>query len=205
MQRKFHDITQNSDDWDVLRKCRFTASSFKDLFMGKSTAGYRDALYKPLFERLTGESPDHFYGAYMERGHALEPYAIEQYEMDNFVEINNGGFWSMGDWIGASPDGLIGKDGLFEGKAPKYTTHIEYLIKKELPKIYYWQVHGQMYVTNRNWVDFYSFHPGIQPLCIRVHRDEKIEQELVIKLNDSIEKASELLEKLSVDELKEAA
>lgn len=197
MRRKFHDITQNSSDWDKLRKRRFTASGFNDLFMGKTTAGYRDALYKPVFERLTGESPEHFYGAYMERGHKLEPWAIEQYEMDNFVEIKNGGFFTLGDWIGASPDGLIGKDGLFEGKAPKYTTHIDYLIKKELPNIYYWQVHGQMYVTNRDWVDFYSFHPRLEPLCTRVHRDEKIEDELIKKLHESIGKAEDILIRLS--------
>lgn len=205
MQRNFHDIDQNSDDWDELRKCRFTASGFKALFMGKTTAGYRDALYQPIFERLTGESPDHFYGEYMKRGHELEPYAIEQYEMDNFVEIQNGGFFSLGEWVGASPDGLIGNDGLFEGKAPKYTTHIDYLIKRELPKEYYWQVHGQMYVTDRDWVDFYSFHPGIQPLCLRVHREEKIENELKEKLKQSIEAACELLEKLTINEFKEAA
>ena len=205
MRRKFHDIDQNSDEWDELRLGRFTASAFKELFMGPKTAGFEKAIYLPVFERITGETPDSFYGKFMERGHELEPYAIEQYEMDSFVEIDNGGFWSFGEWLGASPDGLIGKDGLFEGKAPAYNTHINYLIKKEVPQIYFWQVHGQMYVTDRNWVDFYSFHPGIKPLCIRVHRDEKIEQELITKLNESIERAQAILSQLSNEELKQAA
>ena len=99
MQRKFHNINQNSDEWDSLRLGRFTASAFKDLFMGKSTAGYEKAIYLPVFERVTGETPDSFYGSFMERGHELEPFAIEQYEMDNFVEIDNGGFWSFAIWI----------------------------------------------------------------------------------------------------------
>lgn len=201
MQRKFHDIRQNSDEWDAMRLGRFTASTFSDLFMGKSTAGYEKAIYKPVFERLTGATPDSYYGAFMQRGHELEPFAIEEYEMNNFVEIQNGGFFTMGDWIGASPDGLIGKDGIFEGKAPAFNTHMGYLLKKSLPKIYYWQVHGQLYVTDRAWADFYSFHPGIKPHCLRVHRDEKIEAELVVKLTESVEKAQELYFKLQ----KEAA
>lgn len=201
MNRKFHNVTQNSDGWDELRLGRFTASSFKDLFSGPTTATHEKAIFQPVFERLTGETPDYFYGAYMQRGHELEPFAIEQYEIDNFVEIENGGFWTLGDWVGASPDGLIGKDGLFEGKAPAFNTHMSYVIKNKLPNIYHWQVHGQLYVTDRSWVDFYSFHPGIKPHCIRVYRDEKIEAELVEKLNQSIEKAELILDQMK----KEAA
>jgi len=196
VKRQFHSIKQNSDDWDLLRLGRFTASSFKDLFMGKSTAGYEKAIYDPVYERLTGESPESFYGKWMERGHELEPFAKEQYEIDTFNEIQDGGFWTMGEWLGASPDGLIGKDGLFEGKAPAHNTQINYLISGELPKIYYWQIHGQMYVTDRNFVDFYAYHPRLQPLAIRVHRDEKVEQELISKLNESIEKAESILNQL---------
>lgn len=205
MLRKYHDIAQNDDEWDELRLGRFTASAFKDLFMGKKTKGYEEAIYLPVFERITNQTPDSFYGKYMERGHELEPFAIERYEMDNFIEIENGGFWTLGEWIGASPDGLIGKEGLFESKAPKFNTHMKYLRDKELPELYYWQVHGQMYVTDRSWVDFYSYHPGIKPLCIRVHREEKIEQELITKLNESIEMAQEILNELSEDELQQAA
>ena len=196
MLREFHDINQNSDEWDALRLGRFTASTFKDLFMGKSTAGYETALYKPVHERLTGESPDQFYGEHMRNGHEMEPFTIEQYEIDTFDEVKNGGFFTYGDWIGASPDGLVGDDGLIEGKAPKWNTIINYMLKNELPKIYYWQVHGQMYVTDRNWVDFLVFHPSYELMKLRIHRDEKVEAELKRKLDESVEKAKEIYHKL---------
>ena len=196
MRRMHFDVTQNGDEWDSLRLGRFTASSFVNLFSGPKTATFEKAIYTPVYERLTGESPDRFYNEHMRRGHDLEPFAIEQYELDHFVEIQNGGFWSIGEWVGASPDGLIGSDGLFESKAPAYNTHINYLLNRELPKQYFWQVHGQLYVTDRAWCDFYSFHPELEPLLIRVHRDEKTERELIQKLDDAIDKASTILEKL---------
>jgi len=100
--RVFHDITQNSPEWDSLRLGRFTASMVKDLFMGKSTAGYEKAIYSTVYEKMLGESPDDFfYGDYMERGHKLEPYAVECYEMETFDKINNGGFWTLNEWLGA--------------------------------------------------------------------------------------------------------
>ena len=198
MKRKHHNISQNSPEWDGLRLGRFTTSMFKDLFMSHKTAGYEKAIYSTVYEKIYGESPDDFYyGDYMERGHKLEPYAIECYEMETFDKIDNGGFWTMGEWLGSSPDGLIGKEGLFESKAPAYNTMMNYLIKDEVPKIYHWQVHGQLQVVDRVWCDFMAYHPKMKPLIKRVYRDEKIENQLVEKQNEAIEKAQEVFHQLS--------
>jgi hypothetical protein len=35
------------------------------------------------------------------------------------------------------------------------------------------QVFGQLLVTGRKYVDFFSYFPGIKPLLIRVERDDK--------------------------------
>lgn len=196
MKPVFHNILQNSDAWFELRKGRFTASTFKDLFSSKNTIGYQKAIYRPIFERLTDEIPESFSSEYMERGHELEPFAKETYEMNNFVKIDNGGFFELGDWIGASPDGLIGSDGLIEIKSPAYNTMINYMIKKELPAIYKWQVYGQLYISGREWCDFMAYHPKLKPVIIRINRDEKIISELKDKLNESIDYALELYEKL---------
>lgn len=197
MLRIFHDIAQNTDEWMALRMGRFTSSSFKDLFMGKTTAGYEKAIYTPVYERLTGERPEEFRGNFAtDRGHDLEPMAVENYEMETFNETFNGGFWELGDWIGCSPDRLVEKDGLFEAKAPLYNTMMNYLLNNELPKAYYWQVHGQMYVTDRAWCDFYAYHPMLPTLLIRINRDEEIEKKLVAQLTESIEKAQTILNQL---------
>lgn len=196
MLRCCHKI-ENQGDLHPLRIGRFTASEFGSLFMGKNTAGYRDVVYGVACERLTGITPDGFGGSkWTERGKDLEPFAVEQYEIDTFSTVESGGFWTMGDWYGASPDGLIEPEGLFEGKAPKYTQHVRYLMDGILPKDYEWQVPGQLLVTDRAWGDFQSYHPGLPTFRIRVHRDEKVEAMLLKELELAREKAEEIMEAL---------
>lgn len=181
-----------------LRLGRFTASSAGKLFMGKSTIGYSEAVTSIAFERFTGKRPEggfegNFWTA---RGHDLEPFAVEQYEIDTFTTVNPGGFWTCGEWWGASPDGEIDSDGLFEGKAPKFTTHISYLQAGVLPDAYKWQIPMQLLVTDRAWCDFQSYHPDLPTFLIRIARDEKTETALVKELNIAREKAEQIIETL---------
>lgn len=179
---------------------RFTASGFAKLFAGKTTATRQDAIADPVWFRLTGSAPESFSTVWTERGHELEPLAREQYEYDRFCAVQDGGFWTLGEWVGASPDGLVGNDGLLEIKCPKHTTIMRYLLQPgEVPKEYFWQVHGQMYVTDRAWCDFSVYHPDMPLKVIRVHRDEKTEAELIKTLSAAIEEAEALLESLKKD------
>lgn len=189
----FHNIEQNSPEWYALRTGKFTASTFKDLFMKDSTLGFQDAIYKVAFERLSGEQAESFSNEWMQRGSELEPYAREWYELETFNKVHNGGFFELNEWVGASPDGLIDNDGLIEIKCPKYNTMMRYLVKKELPKDYEWQVHGQLWVTNRDWCDFVAYHPKLQPLVIRIERDINRDKQLGDQLGIAIEKVKEII------------
>lgn len=188
---KHHKIEQNTEEWMSLRMGKFTASSFKDLFMKETTAGYQNAINKVVFERLTGEQPESFSNEWMERGHELEPLAVDAYEMQTFNDVNNGGFFEISDFIGASPDGLVGKDGLLEIKCPSYSVMISYLLTGKLPNIYKWQVYGQLFVSERKWCDFVAFHPNLPLFVLRIERDEKLISELKETLFNSVEKAKE--------------
>jgi putative phage-type endonuclease len=194
--REFHDIQQNTDEWLALRRGKFTASTFKDLFMKETTAGHEKAIYSPVYERLTGESPESFSSGYMQRGHELEPFAVQQYETDTFSQTTNGGFWQVGEWVGDSPDRMVENDGILEIKCPAFNTMINYLLNGKLPSTYKWQVVGHMYASDRDWCDFMAYHPKLTPMLLRVHRDEKTEAELVAKLAESVEKAQALMVKL---------
>lgn len=189
-------VEQNSDEWFALRRGKFTASTFKDLFMGENTQGYKDAIYKVAFERLTNTSPESFTNEYMQRGTELEPEARAWYEFEKNVEVIKAGFFEYNDWIGASPDGLVGDSGLIEIKCPKFSTMMDYLIKKELPKTYYYQVHGQLLVTDRQWCDFLAYHPSLPKFVLRVERDKKIDDEILDKLFEAIKKAETIINKL---------
>lgn len=189
-------VEQNSDEWFALRRGKFTASTFKDLFMGENTQGYKDAIYKVAFERLTNTSPESFTNEYMQRGNELEPEARAWYEFEKNVEVIKAGFFEFNDWIGASPDGLVGDSGLIEIKCPKFSTMMDYLIKKELPKTYFHQVHGQLLVTDRQWCDFIAYHPSLPKLVLRVEREKKIDDEILDKLFRAIKEVEQIITKL---------
>ena len=193
----YHNVKQNSEEWDAIRRGKFTASSFADLFASKSTQAYEKAIFKVAYERITGESPESFTNEYMERGHELEPLAADAYEVETFNIIDECGFFELNDWVGCSPDRTVGIDGLVEIKCPAYNTFIRYINAGVLPSTYFYQVHGQMYVTGRQWVDFVAFHPPFKPFIIRVERDEKVCSEIEKALNEAIEKAKKVIEKLT--------
>ncbi len=193
-----HYVIQGSDELFALRRGKFTSSNFADLFMGKSTAGYKKAVLKPVYERLVNESPDDFKSAYMQRGNELEPLAIEYYQQNTFTKVRPGGFFELDDWTGASPDGLIGKYGLLQVKCPAWNTMLGALSgdKKVLDE-YEIQVQGELYVTGRKWSDLMFWHPKLEPVIIRINSDEEKHNMLAIELKAARIKAEELIEKLS--------
>lgn len=194
---KFHNVTQGTDEWFNLRKGKFTASNFKDLFAKETTATYEKAIYKVVYERLTNEKVEsEFQSYYMKRGTELEAEALKRYSLITFNKVNNGGFVELNDFIGASPDGLIGETGLVQVKCPAFNTMINYLLKKQLPTEYHWQVYGEMFVTGREWCDFFAYHPALECVVIRVFKDLEIEKELSHRLEKSINLVKDILTKL---------
>lgn len=185
-----HEVEQNTDEWMKVRGGKFTASTFSDLFAKPSTATYRNAVNKVVFERLTGEIPESFSNKWMERGKELEPQAIEAYELSTFNKVQRVGFVEYSDWIGCSPDGLIGADGMIQVKCPASSTLIEYIMDNEVPRDYMIQIQGELWITERKWSIFYVYHPKLKPLSIRVERDEK----LILEIRKNIETAIELAE-----------
>jgi putative phage-type endonuclease len=192
----WHDVKQNSEEWDVLRRGKFTASSFSDLFMAKSTAGYKKTIRKVVYERLTGESPESFKSNYMERGHEVEPMAREQYEINSFNTATDGGFFELDEWVGCSPDGLINDNGLLEIKSPAYNTFIDYLLSGKVPSEYTYQIQGQLYVTGREWVDFVAYHPALPIIIIRVLPDPVIIEQIKVALAVAIAEAQTMITKI---------
>lgn len=190
----FHNIEQNTEEWFGLRMGKFTASTFKDIMGAETTSGYKNAIANVVYERLTNDRPESFTNEWMQRGHDLEPQARLWYTL-NHSDVSNGGFF-CGEWVGASPDGLVGKDGLIEIKAPKHSTHIQYLMNNKLPSIYKWQVQGQLYVTDKKWCDFVSYHPKLPAFILRVERDEKLIGDLIEAINNAVLKAKEIIKKI---------
>lgn len=168
----YHDVIQGSDEWHVLRSTRFTASNFPKLFAKENTKTYQNLINEIVFARLTGEVSESYQSEWMRRGNELEAEAIEAYELETFNKTTQIGFIELDDWVGCSPDSLVGDDGMLQVKCPKATTLMDYYGGGDAYEQHYIQVQGELYVANRKWSDLYIYHPKLKPFCRRIDRNE---------------------------------
>lgn len=183
---------QGSEEWLKLRLGVATASNFDKIITstGKESATLPKYALELATQYLLTEPEPSYKNEAMQRGNELEPFARQAYEEANFETVDEiSMFLSDCGNYGASPDGLVGNDGLIEIKCPLATTHFKYLIDNKLPTDYVAQVQGLLWVSGRKWCDFISYHPSFiadkQLLIVRVERDEKFISELE-KLVDKV-------------------
>lgn len=175
---------QGSAEWLAERAGRVTASKIGDVMMAKTTAGFQNYLAQLVCERLTGQPVDTFKGEAMEHGNETEPQARAFYELESGNEVQECGFilHPKLEWSGASPDGLIGGDGLVEIKCPQPAKHIKNLMGGSIDRGYTLQMQWQMACTDRQWCDFVSFNPSfpdhLKLHIQRVHRDAELIEEI---------------------------
>ncbi len=170
------DVAQGSLEWFAGRCGVPSASNFDKIVTtkGEPSKSATKYLWQLAGERITGKAEETYQNAAMQRGIELEAEAVGLYEMINAKTTEVGICYpDERKLVAASPDRLVGKDGLLEIKCPLIYTHVGYLLDGTLPTDYFQQVQGQLYVTGRKWVDFMSHYPGMKPLIIRVKRDEK--------------------------------
>lgn len=195
----FDNSPQGSDDWLLARCGVITASNFNCIITptGKATTGAKADTYmrQLLAEWLLGKPVDTFEPTqWMQRGNELEPQARDLYQLIKDVEVHEAGLCYLDDkkLVGASLDGLIGDKGSIEIKCPKASTMIAYMLDGLLPATYKPQVQGQLWVSQREYSDFFAYHPDMEPYIVRVNRDEKYIKSLS-ELTDSF--IDEMLEK----------
>ena len=103
----------------------------------------------------------------------VEPRAVLAYEFYRGVEAATVAFVDHPRITnaGASPDRLIGADGLAEFKCPETHTHIQFILTGEIDPDYIAQMQWQLACTKRLWCDFVSFDDRLPaPLDIHIRR-----------------------------------
>jgi putative phage-type endonuclease len=198
-------MEQRTDEWFSARLGKVTASRVADV-VAKTKSGYSASranyMAQLVVERMTNKQAESYSNAAMEWGTEQEPLARAAYEAEVDVLVQEVGMIDHPtvEMSGASPDGLVGDDGLVEIKCPTTATHIDTLMGEQAPKKYYDQMQWQMACTGRKWCDFVSFDPrmpeGLQLFVKRVERDDEyiamLESEVATFLQEVSDKVNKL-------------
>lgn len=202
----FIHIEQGSNEWKVARLGHVTASNMADVMSkGKDNAeavGRYKYKVRLVAERLTMTAAESYSNAAMEWGVEQEQFAAIAYETSKNVFTDKTGFWLHPtiQWLGVSPDRLVGDDGLIEIKCPNTTTHLNYLFDEKVPTDYYKQIQCQLWVTGRQWCDFVSYDPRLpkrnQLLIVRTERDESLIQKMEAETLKFLGEVNQLIIKL---------
>lgn len=199
-------MDQRTPEWFAARLGKATASRIADV-MAKTKVGYaasrENYLMELALERITNTQAPSFTNAAMQWGVDTEPAARAAYEAatGNFVtEVGMIDHPSI-PMSGASPDGLVGDDGLIEIKCPESKQHLKNLSTRTPDSKYIFQMQWQMACTGRKWCDFVSYDPRfphhLQLLIVRIERDKdwiaEIEKEVLFFLNE----VTEMVERIS--------
>ena len=153
-------IEQRTQEWFEQRKGRVTGSAVGAILGFSPFATPADAMRRMVREALGAKSE--FKGNIAtEYGTKSEHNAIQDYMLETGNEVIECGFYTHAEWLGASPDGLIGEDGLIEVKCPfkfRADNNPAFIsIKEQLH--YHAQIQIQLFVTGRLWCDFYQWSP----------------------------------------------
>lgn len=135
---------QLSDDWFSARGGRITASIAAGALGMNPHMSRQEAWRRALgIEKDSGNRHTRW-------GSEFEPMARSAYEVETGNMVIETGFWvhPTFDWLGASPDGLIGTDGLLEIKCPT-------ACPESVPLPHRVQMLVQLIVTGRKWCDYF--------------------------------------------------
>lgn len=211
---KFRD--RHEVDWEEKRLGMITGSQFGELVVKtKDKKGYtlssgkaaKTLIYRVAWERLlksgnisNGLGRLSTTSKSMEHGEEYEQEAIQKYieVTGNDVDYHQK-FIEHDQYIGGTPDGYIGEDGLIEVKCPwNGGNHLESMIEGTIYNTdYIYQIQGYLWITGRKWCDFITYDPDLcDPLqlnIIRVERDEEIINGIATVMDEVKEKIIQIM------------
>ena len=200
-----HDCEQYSDEWWGARLGKPSASNAKKLVTstGLPSKSLNDYAVELANDAYAGEVIDKWEGnTHTERGTELEPVARSLYELLYDCEAKEiGMFTDDSETCIASPDGVIGEDGILEIKCLSATRHTKAIIyhKKhgKVPTDYVSQLQMQLFISGYDYADILFYHPSLPELIIRIEPDEGFHITLKRQLEAVIIERDKIVELLS--------
>lgn len=167
------DLEQGSEAWRAAR-CGSLGASVVHEAVARTKTGFgasrANRMATLVIEQLTGVPMDTYQNAAMLHGTETEPEARIAYEFYADVDVAQIGLALHPDIGGthASPDGLVGIDGLLEIKCPQPAQHLSTLLGEPIADKYQIQMQWQMKCCDRAWCDFVSYSPAF-PESMKLH------------------------------------
>lgn len=191
----YNDLVQGSDEWLKVRLGRFGGTDAQAV--ATNGKGLETLCYQKVGEIITSRPSSSYTNPDMERGNLLENTARSAYEIQTGNQVVQVGYIELNERVGVSPDGLINDDGLVEIKCPTDANFVRFMIEKKPDTKYIWQMHHQMYVTNRKWCDFVVFNDNLDKIeIVRIERDEAKIDKIEVGLKLGVEMIRDILERL---------
>lgn len=178
---------QQSEAWFADRLGKATASRIADV-LAKTKTGYSASranyMTQLVLETITQTRAESFTNSAMQWGTEQEPFARAAYEAKTGQMVEEVGFLPHPtiELAGASPDGLVGDDGMVEIKCPSSSTALEVWLThaqggNPVDGKYFAQMQWQMRCADRSWCDYVVFDPRMpakaQLFVTRVMRDDE--------------------------------
>lgn len=213
-------VSDNQQDeeteWLTERLGMITGSNFGKLVVkSKDKKSYalsssktaQDLIYKIAWERLlksgnisNGLGRLNVSSRHMQHGNDYEGEAIVKYMEEKNIKVESAQkFIKLNEFIGGTPDGFIGDDGLIEVKCPfNGGNHLKSLLTGKIYNTdYIYQIQGYLWVTNRKWCDFVTYDPdlieGLQLNVIRVKRDDELIKAIELIMEQVKAKINEII------------
>ena len=180
---------QGTQEWHAQRAGRITASAANYALAAPGGKG-RTEYIEQLADDIEGvpnfadvDNPPWF-----AKGRFYESWARGWYSFTKGVDVKETGFIVHDDysWLGCSPDGLVGNDGLVEIKFRHYLHTFNDSIEKNIPRATMAQIQTQLFVTGREWCDYVNYwrDEADQELekghCVRIARDDQHIDEVLL-------------------------
>lgn len=211
------ELDNEEEKWLKERLVCFTGSEF-DRLMGyeEKTNDFPDGAEAYVIEKFleseTTFEKKQFYSKSVDHGKEFEAEAVEEFQKRTGKKVDYWGkdqkFIKLGEHVGVTPDGLIGKEEGIETKCPDSKTHYDWLenltvdnFKQKLKK-YYWQIQGSMHVTGRKKWYFVSYDPRFKKeekrmLILEIPRNDADILKLKKRLFTAVKKLKERLERFN--------
>ena len=191
---------QRSKEWFQERLALPTASEFEKIVTtkGKPSESATKYLYELVGEYQTKRNTERFVSPKMRRAAEREPEAREMYQLITGNEVQEVGLCWKDEQkrFGASPDGLVDSEGGFETKDAEPHIQVMRFIEKWNGMEHWTQCQGGMLVCGRKWWDLQSYCEGMEPIIIRIWRNEEFIKKLEVELINFSDRLFSLIRKI---------